>query len=247
MKRRVLVILSSILLMFSCVMTPLPAYAAKKSDTKKSDDTSESKDVSDCGGSVLGLRPWYYGLCKGSGKDTEIVSPGKKDGDLAKFIWQIALNILFDLSLVIGYLALAMIVYGGYQYISSQGDPGKMAKGKKTLMASVIGTTVALSASVVIHTASTVLGADLFSGEISQNLVEKDVIQNILNYAYSMAGLVAVAFIIKGGFDYIFSQGDPGKTAQGTRTLIGAIIGLVIVIMARVITALILRTTGGAL
>lgn len=200
-----------------------------------------------CNGSVLGLRPWYYNICESKGNEIEIKQPAKNSSGLSKFIWQIVLNILFDLSLAIGYLALAMIVFGGYQYISSQGDPGKMAKGKKTLMAAVIGTTIAMSASVVINTASAVLGADVFGGSIAHNTIDKGMIKDILNYAYSMAGLVAVAFIIKGGFDYIFSQGDPGKTAQGTRTLITAIIGLVIVILARIITALIISTTGGAL
>ena len=99
----------------------------------------------------------------------------------------------------------------------------------------------------MINTASAVLGANVFGGSINETTIDTKVIKNILNYAYSMAGLVAVAFIIKGGFDYIFSQGDPGKTAQGTRTLITAIIGLVIVILARIITALIISTTGGAL
>lgn len=233
MKRRVLIILSGIMIaMSTLVMHPAPTLAAGE----------------DCGGSFLGLRPWYYGVCSGEGEDTVIVSPKKDDGELAKFIWKIVMNVLFDLSLVIGYLALAMVVYGGYQYISSQGDPGKMAKGKKTLMSAVIGTTIALSASVIIHTVSTVLGAgDLLASGVNKVDVEEDVIENILIYAYSMAGLVAVVFIIKGGFDYIFSQGDPGKAAQGTRTLIGAIIGLVIVILARVITSLILTTTGGAL
>lgn len=236
MKRRVLIILSGIMIaMSTLVMHPASTLAANASKP-------------DCGGSMLGLRPWYYGICSGEGEETTIDSPGKGDDKLAKFIWKIVMNVLFDLSLVIGYLALAMVVYGGYQYISSQGDPGKMAKGKKTLMSAVIGTTIALSASVIIHTVSTVLGAgDLLASGVNKVDVKKDVIENILIYAYSMAGLVAVAFIIKGGFDYIFSQGDPGKAAQGTRTLIGAIIGLVIVILARVITSLILTTTGGAL
>lgn len=215
-------------------MHPVPVLAA-----------DAAPDPERCGGSMLGLRPWYYDLCD---KDdtSKIATPPKGEGELAKFVWKIALNILFDISLVIGYLALAMIVFGGYQYISSQGDPGKMAKGKKTLMSAVIGTTVALSASVVIHTASAVLGADLFGGKINRTDISTNVIQNILNYAYSMAGLVAVAFIIKGGVDYISSQGDPGKTAQGTRTLITAVVGLVIVILARLLTGLILSTAGGA-
>ncbi len=215
-------------------MHPAPALAAEA-----------DKDPS-CGGAVLGLRPWYHGICD---PDTKAIkTPDGKDPNpnLQQFVWQIALNVLFDISLVIGYLTLAMIVFGGYQYISSQGDPGKMAKGKKTLMSAVIGTTIALSASVVINTASVVLGADLFGGKINRTDISTNVIQNILNYAYSMAGLVAVAFIIKGGVDYISSQGDPGKTAQGTRTLITAVVGLVIVILARLLTGLILSTAGGA-
>ena len=146
MKRRVLAILSGVLIAFSSlVASPAQAMAA----------------ASDCGGSLLGLRPWYYGICNGSGENVEIKKPGKGDGKLAKFIWTIVLNVLFDLSIVVGYIALAMIIYGGYQYLSSQGDPGKMAKGMKTLMSAVIGTTIALSASVVINTVSAVLGADL--------------------------------------------------------------------------------------
>lgn len=232
MKRRVLAILSGVLMVFgSLLASPAPALAADKA----------------CGGSLLGLRPWYYGICSGEGESTKIKKVGQNDGDLAKFIWTIVLNVLFDLSLVIGYIALAMIIYGGYLYIISQGDPGKMAKGKKTLMSAVIGTTIALSASVVINTVSAVLDVEFYGGSIAGNTASRDMLSSILKYAYSMAGLVAVAFIIKGGFDYIFSQGDPGKTAKGTRTLITAIAGLVIVILARLLTALILSTTGGGM
>ncbi len=235
MKRRVLTILSGLIIAIAgLAMHPAPALAAEA-----------GKDLS-CGGAVLGLRPWYHGICSGSGPDVKIDQPDKNDAGLSKFVWQIALNVLFDISLAIGYLTLAMIVFGGYQYISSQGDPGKMAKGKKTLMSAVIGTTIALSASVVINTASAILGENLFGAGIIKTDISTNVIQNILNYAYSMAGLVAVAFIIKGGVDYISSQGDPGKTAQGTRTLITAVVGLVIVILARLLTGLILSTAGGA-
>lgn len=244
MKRRILTILSGLLIAIASLAThPVPTFAAN-------DDTGTEEDAKACGGSVLGLRPWYYNICTGSGSNVEIEKPGNDESALPIFIGKIALNVLFDLSLIIGYLALAMIVFGGFQYIYSQGDPGKMAKGKKTLMAAVIGTTIALSASVVINTASAILGTSFHGSGINSlkgNTISTDTISNILNYAYSMAGLVAVAFIIKGGFDYVLSQGDPGKTAQGTRTLITAVVGLVIVILARLITGLVLTTTGSAL
>ena len=64
---------------------------------------------------------------------------------------KIILNILADLSLAVGYLSLGFIIYGGYLYIMSSGDPGKAAKGKKTLMAAVIGTAIAMLASVIMN------------------------------------------------------------------------------------------------
>ena len=50
-----------------------------------------------------------------------------------------------------------------------------------------------------------------------------------------MAGLVAVVFIIKGGVEYMISRGDPGRVQKATRSLVYAVVGLVIVILAAVI------------
>lgn len=47
-----------------------------------------------------------------------------------------------------------------------------------------------------------------------------------------IAGLVAGIFVIVGGVKYITSQGEPGDTAQAKDTIINAVIGLVIVMIA---------------
>lgn len=47
-----------------------------------------------------------------------------------------------------------------------------------------------------------------------------------------LGGLVAVGFVIYGGFMYITSQGEPEKTKNGRQTIINAVIGLVITIIA---------------
>ena len=47
-----------------------------------------------------------------------------------------------------------------------------------------------------------------------------------------LAGLIAVGFVIYGGIKYITSQGEPEKTANAQSTIINALIGLAVAIIA---------------
>lgn len=47
-----------------------------------------------------------------------------------------------------------------------------------------------------------------------------------------IAGMVAVGYIIYGGFRYIVSQGEPDATKAARETILNAVIGLVIAIIA---------------
>lgn len=57
-----------------------------------------------------------------------------------------------------------------------------------------------------------------------------------------VSGIVAVIGIVYGGFQYITSAGEPDKAAGGRTTIINALIGMFITIMATVIVNLIGRT-----
>lgn len=229
-----------------------PAWAADPAGTQGAEPACSDK-------TFLFFKPWYAGICTGSGKDTELMPVCEKDaadcksvhGDnyvsLATFVWTIVLNVLFDLTLVIGYLAMMMMVYGGYQYIMSQGDPAKMAKGKKTLVTAVTGVVLGLSASVLVNVIIGILGINREAGINQAGDWNKDRLSGIFNYAYIMAGVVAVVFIIKGGIDYMLSAGDPAKASKAMRSLIYAVVGLVIVILAAVITNFIVSSVSGAL
>lgn len=61
----------------------------------------------------------------------------------------------------------------------------------------------------------------------------------LVEIALRIGGLVAVAFVIYGGFQFILSQGEPDKAASARRTIINALVGLVIAIMATVIVSFI--------
>jgi len=54
----------------------------------------------------------------------------------------------------------------------------------------------------------------------------------IIEILLRLAALVAVGFVIWGGFGFIESQGDPAKTAQARSTIINAILGLAIAIIS---------------
>jgi hypothetical protein len=57
----------------------------------------------------------------------------------------------------------------------------------------------------------------------------------IVDMLLRVAGIVAVAFVIWGGFTYITSQAEPDKLAQARHTIINALIGLGLSILATAI------------
>lgn len=61
-------------------------------------------------------------------------------------------------------------------------------------------------------------------------------IKTILGIVYGIAGALAVLYIIISGFRYIISDGDPQKAAQAKQGILYAVIGIVVVISAQVIT-----------
>lgn len=58
-----------------------------------------------------------------------------------------AINLIF---LLIGAGAVIMIVYSGFQMTTSAGNPGAVAKAKNTLVFSIIGLVLALSAYAIV-------------------------------------------------------------------------------------------------
>lgn len=232
MKRKILAILGILSISLGLAMAPEPTYAAGGNG---------------CGGAFLGFKPWYNGLKCDADNGIQIDKVDEDGGELKVAIWTIVLNIIFDLSLAVGYLALAMVIYGGYMYIISSGDVGKSAKAQKTLTTAVIGTVIAAGATVIVNTLTNILGlGDINSaGESALNGGSFGV-DNILSWAYLMAGVVAVVFIVKSGFEYIISQGDPSKLQKAKRGLIMSVVGLIIVILASIITNVILGVIGDA-
>ncbi len=57
-------------------------------------------------------------------------------------------------------------------------------------------------------------------------------IANLIQILLFIAGFVAVGFIIYGGFQYMLSSGEPGGIKKAKDTIVNAVIGLVLAILA---------------
>lgn len=68
-----------------------------------------------------------------------------------------------------------------------------------------------------------------------------DIISIITNLLLGIAGSIAVIFIIVGGIQYATSAGDDGRVQSAKNTIMNAVIGLVITVMAYAIVNFLLN------
>ena len=71
--------------------------------------------------------------------------------------------------------------------------------------------------------------------ELNLPNVELDSIDGILNLLFLIAGGLATVFIVIGGARFVFASGNPEQIETAKKTVLYAVVGLVIVIFASVI------------
>ena len=69
-----------------------------------------------------------------------------------------------------------------------------------------------------------------------------NLIITVINILLGIAFLVAVLFLIIGGFRYIFSAGNEEAAEKGRHTVVNALIGIAIIILSYVIVQIVSRT-----
>ena len=211
MKKKLLFILAAIIGAFSS-LAMLPAQ----------------NSYAQCEG-YLNLKPWYSGLAK---SDCSGIDESKfQNGELGNSIWLIVLNIASDIMSIVGYLAIIMVIWGGYQYMMAQGDPGKVVKGKKTITNALIGLGICMTASIITGAVSD------FAGEAAASSANVFVIA--MSRLFTWAGIIAVIMIVFGGIQYTTSNGNPASAQKAKQTITYAAIGLAISVFAVAIVNLV--------
>lgn len=62
-----------------------------------------------------------------------------------------ATNVINTALMIVGVLAVAMIIFSGISYVTSAGDKAKTTKAKNTLIYSIVGLAVAISAYAIVN------------------------------------------------------------------------------------------------
>ena len=58
-----------------------------------------------------------------------------------------------------------------------------------------------------------------------------NLVDQILNYLFPLAGLICLIFIIQGGYMWMVSAGDPARVKQAQGTLTWAVLGFIFVMV----------------
>lgn len=131
-----LIIMASVCGLIFTVISPQVAFAAEVN----------------CNRGFLGFPAWYRGLTDANCN----IKPPASDG-LGIFIWHIVLNIIEIGLMAVGYLTVFFIMYGGFMYLTSVGDPAELAKAKKTILNAIIGLVISFAAVSLISFVSGIL------------------------------------------------------------------------------------------
>ena len=84
-----------------------------------------------------------------------------------------------------------------------------------------------------------------FRGERIAGTVVKIIVTVVKDLMF-LGGLLAVVLVMYGGFLMVTSQGSPSGVEKAKKTISGAIVGLIIAILAYAIATTVLKLTGGS-
>lgn len=239
------IITAGAFLLFAVVPTASLAVMAVPSATYAEDaadktSTGAAANADKCGAPILGVRPWYYGL---TDADCNIKGPADQDG-LSTFIWAIVLNVIDAVLTIVAYIAVALIIYGGFLFMTGGGVATQIEKGRKTVMNAVIGLVLAMGSIGLVRFVFNIFGTAA-SGETANGLPKftgAELLHSGLNTAYFIGGLIAVLVIIIAGINYATSSGDSGKVSKAKNMIVYAIAGLVVILVAFAITNFVMRS-----
>ena len=92
-------------------------------------------------------------LCGGTNVDSS-VSGGcgsNTDNNGESAIKSVAQKIIDAFSVIVGAVSVVMIIYGGFRYITSGGDSGKVGNAKNTLIYAIVGLVIVALAQIIVH------------------------------------------------------------------------------------------------
>ena len=94
-------------------------------------------------------------LCEGAnsaaGTTGTACDAGGSAADPSDKLKTLAKDVTNWITIVVGALAVIMIIIGGFRYITSGGDSGKVGSAKNTIIYAIIGLIIVALAQIIVH------------------------------------------------------------------------------------------------
>jgi len=143
-------------------------------------------------------------------------------------------------------IAVLMVLWASFLYLTSAGSPGNVTSAKQILVYTIIGAGILIIAPALIALvidifgkSTTVTTATSTCSTLASATTLTAVFANLINWFSWFLALASVAAGLYSGFLYMTSSGDPRKAVMAGSILFYAVIGIAVAILAFSILALI--------
>ena len=184
------------------------------------------------------IPPWHYYI--ESCDDTDNIDNSDEGFELND-VWLIFAALFEALLKVSAIFALGYVIWGGFKYIMSQGAPEGTAKARKTLTYALAGLAISVLSSAAVTLVMDIIAGGTDSGtSLLPDADSSDALQRILNFVYAIGGGVAAIYVAIGTVKFATSSGEPAKAAAARNTILYALVGVVVIVGAFMLTTAIL-------
>jgi hypothetical protein len=109
-----------------------------------------SADVTNCNGGIANSVATGAAGAAGQGTNGNAVDCTATGVDNTS-ISALAKKVVTIISIVVGAVSVIMIIYGGFRYITSGGDSGRVGSAKNTLIYALVGLLIVALAQLLVH------------------------------------------------------------------------------------------------
>jgi len=143
---------------------------------------------------------------------------------------------LITMALVlVGTFAVAFLIYGGYRYITSQGNEEAATTAKRQIALAIVGIIITLGATGIVTAfinTKTTTGVPILD-PAAPNILK--IIDPLITLARLLVGIVAIVYFIIAGYRYITAAGNEETIQKAKGQILYAILGMIVALGADLI------------
>ncbi|HSX36070.1 MAG TPA: hypothetical protein VLH84_04005 [Patescibacteria group bacterium] len=174
--------------------------------------------------------------------NVNFVSSGKLDLSVLTLVALAILDILLRLGALV---AVGIVMYAGFEYITAQGEADKTKRALGTIINASVGLGITVIAAAAVRFIGQSLGTPApgngtIVGTLPGTAADQAHIQTIANIVFGIFSAAALLVLVISGLRYVTSNGDPNAMARTRNTIIFTSIGLLVTLMAFAIVSFVI-------